>query len=55
MNDKLRRIWKEADAVSFEANSQYLTGSTDENHENLSQDSQLSGRELNSVPAEHEI
>jgi hypothetical protein len=41
--------------ASFEVVSRHLPGGTVENHENLSQDIQCPGRDLNPGSAEHDI
>jgi hypothetical protein len=46
MNNEVERMLKEAVVVSF-ARSRHLSTGTEEDHENLSQDSQSPGRDLN--------
>jgi hypothetical protein len=43
VNNELERIWKEAVLVSFKVKSQHLPGGAEENHKNLTQDSQVLG------------
>jgi hypothetical protein len=43
------RLWP-----NFKGLSRYSSGRTDENHENLNQDSQSPGRDFNPAPAEYE-
>jgi hypothetical protein len=54
VNDELERMWKEAPVAKFKMLSQHLLGGTEENHENLNQDSQSPGRDLNPGPPEYE-
>jgi hypothetical protein len=45
VNDELGRMWKEAFMACFNILSQNLTGGTEENHRNLSQDGLLLDQE----------
>jgi hypothetical protein len=54
VNDDLERMWKEAAVAKFKMLSQHLLGGAEENHENLNQDSQSPGRDLNPGHPEYE-
>jgi hypothetical protein len=53
INDELERIWKEAVLALFQVLSQHLTGELRKLMENLSQDSQSPGRDLNLGPPKY--
>jgi hypothetical protein len=46
MNNKLKRIQKEAAVAKFKVLSRHLPGGTKENHEKVCQDSQSLGQDL---------
>jgi hypothetical protein len=54
VNDELEKIWKEAVMTKFKVLSWYLPGGSEENHKNLSQDSQSPSQDLNLGPPEYE-
>jgi hypothetical protein len=54
VNDLLESMWKEVVMALFKVLSWNLPRRTEENHEDLSQDSRSLGRELNLNPPEYE-
>jgi hypothetical protein len=54
VNDELERIWKEAVAAYFKTLLRQLSGGTEENHVNQSQESRSTGQDLNPGPPEYE-
>jgi hypothetical protein len=54
VNNEREGMIKEVVVAQFKVLAQDLTGGTEGNHENLSQDSLSLGRDLNSKPPEYE-
>jgi hypothetical protein len=48
-------MWERAMVAHFEALSRHFLGGTEENHENLSQDSRYPSQNLSRRPHEHNI
>jgi hypothetical protein len=52
VNDELENMLKEAVVVYFKALSQHFPGGTEENHENVSNDSRFPGQDFYLGPSE---